>query len=83
MYLVLSAFNARPISIILANKASAFFYPVCTLSLTLTCSRALSLVLSCIVVGLAVCIVVVVLCVLLSPYVYLLYCVCIPVFFLL
>jgi len=44
----------------------------------------LLLVLSCLVCNccwLAVCIVVVVLCVLLSSYVYLLYCVCIAVFF--
>jgi len=46
-------------------------------------SHVLSLVLSCLVVDvdLAVCIVVVVLCVLLSSYVYLLYCMCIAVYF--
>ena len=43
--------------------------------------RQLKVVLCVIVVGLAVCIVVCVLCVLLSSYVYLLHCVCIAVFF--
>ena len=58
------------------------FYPLYMLYSNL--SRVLLLVLSCLVCNccwFAMCIVLVVLCVLLSSYVYLLYCVCIAVFF--
>jgi len=57
--------------------------PKCAMLLLEYCCRCSLLVLSCLVCNccwLAVCIAVVVLCVLLSSYVYLLYCVCIAVF---
>jgi len=53
----------------------------CLVCIVVSCLVCIVSYLVCIVVSCLVCIVVVVLCVLLSSYVYLLYCVCIAVFY--